>query len=101
MNLKPETFISHCITFFGFLIILNMSFLKISLFIQNGDIETNLGPTYSILKSLTGRYHQGDIAMFGETAGLQCLCNSIYAICWSMIRRVGLWNKQDLDHILA
>ena len=69
----------------GILIVANMSFLKINLLKQHGDVETNPGPTYGIMKSVTGTCHQGDIAKFGETAGKQCLCNALYAIAWSIV----------------
>ena len=78
-----------------------MSFLKISLVMQHGDIETNPGSTYTIMKSVTAFYHQGRISISGETAGRQCLCNSIYAIAWLWFKNVGSWNEQDLNHILA
>ena len=85
----------------GILIVANMSFLKISLLIQHGDVETNPGPTYSIMKSVTGTCHQGYIAKFVKTAGPQCLCNAMYAIAWSIVKRIGLWSQHDLDHILT
>ena len=66
--------------FLGVVFVMNMFFLKMSLLLQHGDIESNPGPTYTIVKSVTGTCHQGDIAIFGETAGRQCLCNSVYAI---------------------
>ena len=39
--------------------------------------------------------------MFGETAGIQCACNSFYALCWVQIKQIFHWGKSDLDHILA
>ena len=87
--------------FLGILIAANMSFLKISLLIQHGDVETNPGPKYNIMKSVTGTCHQGDIAKFGKTAGRQCLCNAMYAIAWSIVKRIGLWSQHDLDLILT
>ena len=100
-NYLSETFFSHFIIFLSVLIIMNMTFFEINLLIQHGDIETNPGPTYTNMKSVTGTTHQGDITMFGETAGRQCICNAIYAIAWSMTRRIGLWNEQDLNYILV
>ena len=44
--------------------------------IIDGDIESNLCATYAIEKS----YHQGG-QWFGNTAGVQCACNSLYAFC--------------------
>ena len=91
--------VMNLLTVLSVMIILNMSFLKMSLLIQGGDVETNPGPTYSILKAVTGSYHQGN-SRFGDTAGSQCLCNALYAIGYS-VKRVGLWSKSDLDHILT
>ena len=79
---------------------MNMSFLKLLLLVKDGDIESNPGPlTYSITKSVTGSNNQGDLK-YGETAGKQCMCNALYAIGWALIRRIGNWKKDDLDHIL-
>ena len=88
------------LTLLSVMIIVNMSFLKLSLLLQNGDVESNPGPTYTILKSVSGSFHQGD-SRFGTTAGSQCLCNALYAIGYSVYKRVGLWNKSDLDNILT
>ena len=82
------------------MIIVNMTFLKMSLLIQSGDVEINPGPTYTILKSVTGSFHQGN-SRFGTSAGSQCLCNALYAIGYSVYKRVGLWSKSDLDDILT
>ena len=38
--------------------------------------------------------------MFGATAGIQCSCNALYAICWTTIKQIGYWNMCDLDYIL-
>ena len=82
------------------IITMNMSFLKLLLLVKDGDIESNPGPlTYSITKSVTGSNNQGDLK-YGETAGKQCMCNALYAIGWALIRRIGNWKKDDLDHIL-
>ena len=50
--------------------------------LQDGDIETNSVPTYNIERVLQGSFHQGKRELFGETAGMQCACNSLYALCW-------------------
>ena len=68
--------------------------------IVDGDIESNPGPTYTITKTVQGSFHQGDIK-FGDTAGKQCACITLFSILWSKIRRVGLWNSGDLDQILC
>ena len=75
-----------------------MSFLKLRILLD-GDVESNPGPTYKILKTVQGSFHQAD-PRFRETAGRQCACNALYSITWSVIRRIGLWNTSDLDFIL-
>ena len=66
----------------------------------SGDIEINPGPTYAIDKCVQGSYHQGD-QRFGETAGTQCACNSLFALLWSKVKQVYTWNRTDLDKILV
>ena len=36
---------------------------------------------------------------FGETSGIQCARNSLFAICWSSIKWVSVWKSWDLDYI--
>ena len=55
--------------------------------ITDGDIESNLGPTYVIEKTIYGSYHQG-YQKFGNAAGVQCECN-LCVFCWSKIRKVN------------
>ena len=69
------------------------------LLLLGGDIETNPRPTYAVDKAVLGTFHQGD-QRFGETAGVKCACNSLYALCWSEIRQVSIWKPGDLDHKL-
>lgn len=45
-------------------------------------------------------FHKGD-GLFGETAGVQCACNSLFALCWSRILENSIWQSLDLDHILV
>ena len=52
------------------------------------DIESNPGPTYVIETAIHGSYHQGD-QRFGNTAGVQYACNSLYALCWSQIKKLN------------
>ena len=77
----------------------NLAFVKLLRLMCDGDIESNPGPTYSILKVVKASYQQGNIR-FGCTAGNQCACNSLFALAWSIIRKVALWNTFDLDYIL-
>ena len=55
--------------------------------------------TSVIEKSVHGSYHQGD-AKFGFSAGKQCSCMSLTAICWSSVKKVNTWKENDLDFIL-
>ena len=52
-----------------------------------------------IQKSVLGSFHQGH-AKFGDTAGTQCACNALFAICFSVVKRTTLWKSWDLDYIL-
>ena len=45
-----------------------------------------------------GSLHQGD-SKFGITAGVQCPCYSLLAICWSKIQDRRIWKKDNLDHV--
>ena len=78
---------------------LNMSFIKMMILL-GGDIESNPGPPFTISKTVQGSFHQGDVK-FGDTAGKQCACITLFSIAWSKIRRVGLWTSGDLDHIVT
>ena len=33
-------------------------------------------------------------------AGIQCACNSLYALCWSTIKRISVWTTSDLYYVL-
>ena len=69
--------------------------------LKGGDIETNHGPTYNLEKIVHGSFHQGNSQLFGETAGIQCACNALYALCWTQIKQIFHWVRRDLDHILV
>ena len=56
-------------------------------------------PTYQVSKSVSGTFNQGN-AQFGDTAGRQCACNSLFAVFWSKIRNVRDWRTSDLDNTL-
>ena len=58
------------------------------------------GPTYAIEKVILGSFHQGD-TRFETTAGIQCASNSIFALCFSQVKRVFRWSTPDLDYILT
>ena len=52
-----------------------------------GHVESNPGPTYNIENVIMGSFHQGN-TRFGLTAGIQRACNSLYALCWSHVKKV-------------
>ena len=62
-------------------------------------LELNPGPTYNIVKLVKASFHQGN-PMFGVSAGTQCACNALFAICWAKIKNVSYWKSCDLDYIL-
>ena len=74
--------------------------LGLIVFQLSGDVESNPGPAYTIEKVISGSFHQGD-TRFGTTAGIQCACNSLFALCFSQVKKVFRWNAPDLDYILT
>ena len=55
---------------------------------------------YYMVKSVQGNFNQGNVALFGDTAGKQCACNALFSVCWSVVRKVSIWKSYDLDNIL-
>ena len=45
--------------------------------------------TYATEGHILGSFHQGD-PRFGAKTAVQCVCNSLFAIRWSVIRKVSL-----------
>ena len=79
---------------------MNLACLKLLELLQAGDIETNPGPFYNLIKTVKASYHQGHIK-FGDSAGMQCACNCLFAICFNAVaKRVALWKMNDLNFIL-
>ena len=72
---------------------------KVELLKIAGDVELNPGP-YEVIRSVQGRFNQGNVSLFGESAGCQCACNALFSICWLLIRKISSWAHRDLDHIL-
>ena len=81
---------------FGFVFLCSLYFSSIGLLQLSGDVESNLGPTYSTEKVIQGSFHQGN-PRFGRTARVQCACNSLFALCWSQVETVSRWNKELLN----
>ena len=76
-----------------------VTFLIVAQLLIDGDIESNPGPTYNIIKFVKASFHQGNL-IFGYTAGTQCACNALISICWGKIKSPGCWKSHDLDHVL-
>ena len=66
----------------------------------SSDMESNPGPTYFTYKTVLGSFHRGD-RTFSDTVGIQCACNSLYALCWPKVKKVFVGNGSELDHILV
>ncbi|XP_041467556.1 uncharacterized protein LOC121417887 [Lytechinus variegatus] len=47
-----------------------------------------------------GTFHQGDMR-FGDSAGKQCVANSLSALLYSKMKNAKYWNSNDLDRILV
>ena len=62
--------------------------------------QHNPGPTYVVDKTIMGSFHYSERG-FGDTAGIQCACNSWCASYWSKVRKVFVWNGSNHDHILV
>ena len=63
----------------------------------SGDVELNSG-LYEIIRSVQGSLNQGNVALFGETAGRQCACNALFSICLSVV--CDICNLKSADYIL-
>ena len=63
------------------------------------ETDSFVGRSIHISKIVQGIHHQGDIR-YGSTAGIQCLCISLMAVCWSLIKSISRWDSNDLDRIL-
>ena len=71
---------------------INMALLKLSLLQIHGDAESNPGPMYKIQKTVSASFHQAHMK-FGNSAGTQCSCNALFAICFSIIKKVSIWKS--------
>ena len=71
---------------------MNVAIFKLLKLLIDGDIESNPGPCpYKLEKSIKGTFHRVH-PKFGF--------NSLFAICWSSIKRVSIWKPWDLDYVL-
>ena len=95
-----KIFVCFIVTFILY-INFHYAFLTLLKLLIDMDVESNPGPTYEILASIKGSFNQSDLR-FGYSAGTQCACNALYAICWSVIRKVSLWHRlvKDIYHMI-
>ena len=63
------------------------------------ETDSFVGRSMHISKIVQGTHHQGDIR-YGSTVGIQCLCISLMAVCWSFTKSISRWDSNDLDRIL-
>ena len=54
---------------------------------------------HQITEVLKASHHQAN-ARYGETAGIQCACMTLMAICLTIFKDVHVWESYDLDYIL-
>ena len=59
-------------------------------------IVAAVGPSNVIQGSL----NQGN-ALFGETPRIQCACMALFAISYSTIKKMKIWDQSDLDVVLV
>ena len=72
---------------------------------QANDVEENPGPTIfdfiDATRTICADYSQGNEALFGETAGKQCVAMSLTAIIYHHIENINLWTSSTLNSILT
>ena len=78
---------------------LNFAYLKLLRLLEDGDIAFYVPRSFKITKFVQSSFHQGHVK-FGETAGIQCAYNALFALCSSTLKRVTLWKTMDMDYIL-
>ena len=62
------------------------------------DIEKNPGPSAYVdaTKAIHAPYGQGNVVVFGENAGQQCVTMTLYALIYSKIRRITNTSVDDM-----
>ncbi|XP_015750599.1 PREDICTED: uncharacterized protein LOC107330504 [Acropora digitifera] len=72
---------------------------------QANDVEENPGPTiFDVIdptRTICADYSQGNVALFGENAGKQCVAMSLTAIIYHHIQDMNLWTSSTLNNILT
>ena len=62
------------------------------------EMDSFVSRSIYISKIVPGIHHHGDIC-YGTTASIQCLCISLMALCWSLIKSISRWDSIDLDQV--
>ena len=44
----------------------------------------------TLLNSMQGSFHQGNIEKFGDTAGRQCTCMALFAIAYASFKKLNI-----------
>ena len=70
-----------------------------TILILAGDVELNPGHGCPE-KVICGSFNQGS-PHFNESAGKQCVCNTLWSICFSNIKALHNWSQWDLDRVLT
>ena len=72
---------------------------------QANDVEENSGPIiFDItdpMRTVSADYNQGNEALFGESAGKQCVAMSLTAIIYHQIEHITEWTSSTLNNILT
>ena len=63
------------------------------------ETDSFVSRSIHISKIVQGTHHQGDIH-YGTSSGIQCLCMSLMAAGWSLIKSISRWDSIDFDQIL-
>jgi|AJXC01.1.fsa_nt_gi hypothetical protein len=88
----------YLLQYLGIYDTISQSVIKLKLLLLSNDVEENPGPQFT--KIISGSFHQGDVEKFLESAGLQCAINCIISTCFSLVKKISVWNPNDLDYIL-
>ena len=64
------------------------------------SLPMTVSKSNSVIKSVQGSYNQGH-ERFGTTAGMQCTSISLFPLCWSVIRKVSIYQNHDLEYIIC
>ena len=72
---------------------------------QANDVEENPGPTiFDVIdptRTICADHSQGNVALFGENAGKQCVAMSLTAIIYHHIQDMNLWTSSTFNNILT